>query len=139
MDAALKKMFTFRQTRDLGMAALKDARPGHPEVRKAAGTFGAALKVAGSHSSKATTCATLGGFSCSDSAGTNPSLMKSRDFRARADRTPQGKNCDKLCAISRGCMSIPPPPARLLRFDTFELDLRAGKLHKRGVKLRLQS
>jgi len=35
-------------------------------------------------------------------------------------------------------MSSPPPPARLLRFDTFELDLRAGELHKRGVKLRLQ-
>jgi TolB-like protein/DNA-binding winged helix-turn-helix (wHTH) protein/Flp pilus assembly protein TadD len=35
-------------------------------------------------------------------------------------------------------MSTPPPPARLLRFDTFELDLRAGELHKRGVKLRLQ-
>jgi TolB-like protein/DNA-binding winged helix-turn-helix (wHTH) protein/Flp pilus assembly protein TadD len=26
----------------------------------------------------------------------------------------------------------------VLRFDTFELDLRAGELHKRGVKLRLQ-
>jgi TolB-like protein/DNA-binding winged helix-turn-helix (wHTH) protein/Flp pilus assembly protein TadD len=35
-------------------------------------------------------------------------------------------------------MSIPPPPARLLRFDTFELDLRTGELRKRGVKLRLQ-
>jgi TolB-like protein/DNA-binding winged helix-turn-helix (wHTH) protein/Flp pilus assembly protein TadD len=35
-------------------------------------------------------------------------------------------------------MSSPPPPARLLRFDTFELDLRAGELHKSGVKLRLQ-
>ena len=35
-------------------------------------------------------------------------------------------------------MSTPAPPARLLRFDTFELDLRAGELHKRGVKLRLQ-
>jgi len=28
--------------------------------------------------------------------------------------------------------------ARVLRFDTFELDLRTGELHKRGVKLRLQ-
>ena len=28
--------------------------------------------------------------------------------------------------------------ARVLRFDTFELDLRAGELRKRGVKLRLQ-
>jgi TolB-like protein/DNA-binding winged helix-turn-helix (wHTH) protein/Flp pilus assembly protein TadD len=30
------------------------------------------------------------------------------------------------------------PAARILRFDTFELDLRAGELRKRGVKLRLQ-
>jgi TolB-like protein/DNA-binding winged helix-turn-helix (wHTH) protein/Flp pilus assembly protein TadD len=30
------------------------------------------------------------------------------------------------------------PEARVLRFDTFELDLRAGELRKRGVKLRLQ-
>jgi TolB-like protein/DNA-binding winged helix-turn-helix (wHTH) protein/Flp pilus assembly protein TadD len=30
------------------------------------------------------------------------------------------------------------PAARVLRFDTFELDLRAGELRKRGVKLRLQ-
>ena len=35
-------------------------------------------------------------------------------------------------------MPAPTPPARALRFDTFELDLRAGELHKRGVKLRLQ-
>jgi TolB-like protein/DNA-binding winged helix-turn-helix (wHTH) protein/Flp pilus assembly protein TadD len=35
-------------------------------------------------------------------------------------------------------MSIPPPPARLLRFDAFELDLRTGELRKRGVRLRLQ-
>jgi len=40
MDAALKKMFTFRQARDLALAALKDSGPGHREVRKAAGTFG---------------------------------------------------------------------------------------------------
>ena len=40
MDAALKKMFTFRQTRDLALAALKDSGFGHREVRKAAGTFG---------------------------------------------------------------------------------------------------
>src|ERR1700730_3383014 len=40
MDAALKTMFTFRQTRDLDMAALKDSSLGHREVRKAAVTFG---------------------------------------------------------------------------------------------------
>src|SRR5882762_1599635 len=40
MDAALKKMFTFRQTRDLGLAALKDSGFGDREVLKAVGTFG---------------------------------------------------------------------------------------------------
>jgi TolB-like protein/DNA-binding winged helix-turn-helix (wHTH) protein/Flp pilus assembly protein TadD len=35
-------------------------------------------------------------------------------------------------------MFAPAPAARVLRFDTFELDLRAGELRKRGVKLRLQ-
>jgi TolB-like protein/DNA-binding winged helix-turn-helix (wHTH) protein len=34
--------------------------------------------------------------------------------------------------------SSAPPTARVLRFDTFELDLHAGELHKRGIKLRLQ-
>src|ERR1700716_185987 len=40
MDAALKTMFTFRQTRDLDMAALKDSSLGHRQVRKSAGTLG---------------------------------------------------------------------------------------------------
>jgi len=35
-------------------------------------------------------------------------------------------------------MLVSAPAARVLRFDTFELDLRAGELRKRGVKLRLQ-
>ena len=35
-------------------------------------------------------------------------------------------------------MSVSAPAARVLRFDIFELDLRAGELRKRGVKLRLQ-
>ena len=35
-------------------------------------------------------------------------------------------------------MSISTPAARVLRFDSFELDVRAGELHKHGVKLRLQ-
>ena len=35
-------------------------------------------------------------------------------------------------------MSAPAQASRALRFDTFELDLRAGELRKRGVKLRLQ-
>src|SRR5713226_7226828 len=40
MDAALKKMFTFRQTRNLALAALKDSGLGHRDVREAASTFG---------------------------------------------------------------------------------------------------
>ena len=35
-------------------------------------------------------------------------------------------------------MSVSAPAAGLLRFDNFELDVRAGELRKRGVKLRLQ-
>ncbi len=35
-------------------------------------------------------------------------------------------------------MSTPVFAARVLRFDTFELDLRTGELRKRGIKLRLQ-
>jgi len=35
-------------------------------------------------------------------------------------------------------MSDPDSAPRLLRFDVFELDVRAGELRKRGVKLRLQ-
>jgi TolB-like protein/DNA-binding winged helix-turn-helix (wHTH) protein/Flp pilus assembly protein TadD len=34
--------------------------------------------------------------------------------------------------------SSAPPAARVLRFDTYELDLLAGELRKRGIKLRLQ-
>jgi TolB-like protein len=35
-------------------------------------------------------------------------------------------------------MSAPAPTAYVLRFDMFELDIRAGELRKRGIKLRLQ-
>jgi TolB-like protein/DNA-binding winged helix-turn-helix (wHTH) protein len=35
-------------------------------------------------------------------------------------------------------MPTPAPDPRVLRFDDFELDVRAGELRKRGVKLRLQ-
>jgi TolB-like protein/DNA-binding winged helix-turn-helix (wHTH) protein/Tfp pilus assembly protein PilF len=35
-------------------------------------------------------------------------------------------------------MPSPASPARVLRFDAFELDVRAGELRKNGVKLRLQ-
>jgi len=35
-------------------------------------------------------------------------------------------------------MSAPAPTACVIRFDSFELDIRAGELRKRGIKLRLQ-
>jgi TolB-like protein/DNA-binding SARP family transcriptional activator len=35
-------------------------------------------------------------------------------------------------------MPVPAPTEPVLRFDSFELDTRAGELRKRGVKLRLQ-
>jgi hypothetical protein len=40
MDAALKVMSAFRQTRDLELAALKDARSCHREFRKTASALG---------------------------------------------------------------------------------------------------
>src|SRR5947209_233272 len=40
MDAALKKVFTLLQTRNLDSAGLKDSSLGHRDVGKAAGTFG---------------------------------------------------------------------------------------------------
>ena len=39
MDAALKKMFTWRQTCDLELATLQDPSPGYGNLAKAAGTF----------------------------------------------------------------------------------------------------
>jgi hypothetical protein len=40
MDAALKVMFAFRQTRDLELAALKDARSCQRDFQKAASALG---------------------------------------------------------------------------------------------------
>ena len=40
MDAALKKMFAFRKARHLQLAALKDARSGYCNARKAQITLG---------------------------------------------------------------------------------------------------
>jgi TolB-like protein/DNA-binding winged helix-turn-helix (wHTH) protein len=67
-----------------------------------------------------------------------PNLMKSRDVAAHPTKPPQGKNCDTLRETSTGSMSAPAPTPRVLRFDTFDLDLRAGELRKHGLKLRLQ-
>ena len=40
MDTTLKVMFPLRQTRDLELASLKDARSGHRDFRKAASALG---------------------------------------------------------------------------------------------------
>jgi hypothetical protein len=36
-------------------------------------------------------------------------------------------------------MSVPAPTERVLRFGTFELDIRVGELRKRGEKLRCKA
>jgi TolB-like protein/DNA-binding winged helix-turn-helix (wHTH) protein/Flp pilus assembly protein TadD len=61
--------------------------------------------------------------------------MKSMDFAASPEKSPRSKTCDKVLGAY---MSSPASVARVLRFDSFELDLHAGELRKRGVKLRLQ-
>src|SRR6266404_463297 len=64
--------------------------------------------------------------------------MKSRHFAALQTRLRRARIVICSEELLEVCMSAPAPAARVLRFDTFELDLRAGELHKRGVKLRLQ-
>jgi TolB-like protein/DNA-binding winged helix-turn-helix (wHTH) protein/Tfp pilus assembly protein PilF len=46
--------------------------------------------------------------------------------------------CGTLNHVPDFAMLVQTPPARLLRFDNFELDTRAGELRKGGIKLRLQ-
>jgi TolB-like protein/DNA-binding winged helix-turn-helix (wHTH) protein/Flp pilus assembly protein TadD len=60
--------------------------------------------------------------------------MKCNDFEPSVAR-----NCDTLAEFWGARMAAPAlPSARVLRFESFELDVRAGELRKRGVKLRLQ-
>src|SRR6478736_7428193 len=40
--------------------------------------------------------------------------------------------------MRRGTMSLPSKLPQILRFGVFQIDLRAGELHKNGVKLKLQ-
>lgn len=51
---------------------------------------------------------------------------------------PLNQNCDRLSGLAVLVMATPAPSARRLCFDVFELDVRAGQLRKRGVRLRLQ-
>src|SRR5712691_12915740 len=64
--------------------------------------------------------------------------MKSRHFAALLTRLRRARIVICSEELLEVCMSAPAPAARVLRFDTFELDLRAGELRKRGVKLHLQ-
>ena len=50
---------------------------------------------------------------------------------------PWTRNCDRLAELAGLVMATSVPAARRLCFDVFELDVRAGELTKRGVKLRL--
>src|ERR1700733_4257770 len=48
------------------------------------------------------------------------------------------KNCGRLGNLNGVRMLVAAPASRLLRFDSFELDVRAAELRKGGIKLRLQ-
>jgi len=67
-----------------------------------------------------------------------PKRLKTKAFWARADGPPWTKDCDRLAELAGLAMATSVPAARRLCFDVFELDVRAGELRKRGVKLRLQ-
>ena len=64
--------------------------------------------------------------------------MRTRDFAPSTGKTLEGRIVIRFAERPEVCMSAQAPAARVLRFDTFELDLRTGELRKRGVKLRLQ-
>ncbi len=53
-------------------------------------------------------------------------------------KPPWTNNCDRIAALAGLAMATPVPATRRLCFDFFELDVRAGELRKRGVKLHLQ-
>src|ERR1700758_1865003 len=66
-------------------------------------------------------------------------LLKSLHFPARPAFSLIS-NCARLCQVptESGMPSTDDSPARVLCFDVFELDVRAGELRKNGAKLRLQ-
>jgi TolB-like protein/DNA-binding winged helix-turn-helix (wHTH) protein/Flp pilus assembly protein TadD len=67
-----------------------------------------------------------------------PKRLKTKTFSASTDEPPWTENCDRLAELAGLAMATSVPAARRLCFDVFELDLRAGELRKRGVKLHLQ-
>ena len=64
--------------------------------------------------------------------------LKTKTFSASTDEPPWTENCDRLAELAGLAMATSVPAARRLCFAVFELDLRAGELRKRGVKLHLQ-
>ena len=67
-----------------------------------------------------------------------PKRLRTKTFWGRADEPPWTKNCDRLAELVGLAMATSVPATRRLCFDVFELDVRAGELRKRGVKLHLQ-
>src|ERR1700676_969355 len=67
-----------------------------------------------------------------------PKRLKTKTFSASTDEPPWTENCDRLAELAGLAMATSVPAARRLCFAVFELDLRAGELRKRGVKLHLQ-
>jgi len=67
-----------------------------------------------------------------------PKRLKTKPFWGRADEPPWTRNCDRLAELAGLAMATSVPASRRLCFDVFELDIRAGELRKRGVKLHLQ-
>jgi DNA-binding winged helix-turn-helix (wHTH) protein len=66
-------------------------------------------------------------------------VLKKKVFAAREDRVLGTRNCDRLCYVFwKSPMATTAPVTQTLRFDVFELNVRAGELRKRGVKLRLR-
>lgn len=65
-------------------------------------------------------------------------LLKTKVFSALPKLSLGSKKCDTLWRSCGVDMPTSAPRARVLRFDDFELDVRAGELRKRGKRLRLQ-
>jgi TolB-like protein/DNA-binding winged helix-turn-helix (wHTH) protein len=64
--------------------------------------------------------------------------LKIKVFATCLDSVFWKQECDRLVDFCECYMPSSAPGAHVLRFDDFELNIRAGELRKRGSKLRLQ-
>lgn len=64
--------------------------------------------------------------------------LKIKVFAPCHNRVFGEEECDRLVDLWERYMPSSAPNARVLRFEDFELDVRAGELRKHGVRLRLQ-